>query len=55
METNFWGDDNSWWHQQDLEIQERDEEQRINACDRALAELNAIINEELNKVTRGLQ
>ena len=55
METNPWGDDNSWWHQQDLEMQERDEEQRINACDRALAELNAIINEELNKVLRGRQ
>ena len=55
MESNPWNDDDNWWHQQDLEMQERDEEQRINACDRALAELNAIINEELNKVTRGLQ
>ena len=55
MEINPWGDDNSWWHQQDLEMQERDEEERINACDRALAELNAIINEELQKVTWGRQ
>jgi hypothetical protein len=32
-------DDNNWWHQQDLEMQEREEEERIEACNRALDEL----------------
>jgi hypothetical protein len=46
-----WGnDDQSWWHQQEIEAQERDEQERIAACDRALAELNAIIETELNKI-----
>ena len=43
-----WGnDDQSWWHQQDQEL---DEQERIAACDRALAELNAIIETELAKI-----
>lgn len=46
-----WGnDDQSWWHQQELEAQERDEQERIAACDRALAELNDTINAELAKI-----
>jgi hypothetical protein len=50
-----WGnDDQSWWHQQEIEAQERDEQKRIEACDRALAELNAIIETELNKIYRSL-
>jgi len=50
-----WGnDDQSWWHQQEIEAQERDEQERIEACDRALAELNAIIETELNKIYRSL-
>jgi hypothetical protein len=50
-----WGnDDQSWWHQQEIEAQERDEQERIAACDRALAELNAIIETELDKIYRGL-
>ena len=51
---NPWGDDDTWWHQQDLEMQERDEAERIANCERALDELQAIINEELIKIYRGL-
>lgn len=36
---NVWQDDDSWWHQQDQELQEREEQERIDACNRALAEL----------------
>jgi hypothetical protein len=32
-------DDDNWWHQQDLEMQEREEQERIEACNRALDEL----------------
>lgn len=32
-------DDDTWWHQQDLEMQEREEQERIEACNRALNEL----------------
>jgi hypothetical protein len=39
METNPWDDDSSWWHQQDLELQEREEEERINACNNAVAQM----------------
>ena len=50
-----WGnDDQSWWQQQDQELAERDEQDRIAACDRALAELNAVIEDELNKIYRSL-
>lgn len=46
-----WGnDDQSWWQQQDQELAERDEQERIAACDRALAELNAVIEDELTKI-----
>jgi len=48
-------DDNTWWHQQDLEMQERDEEERTERCDAALAELTSIINQELNKILRSRQ
>lgn len=43
-------DDTSWWYQQDLEMQEQEEQERIERCNRALAELTAIINKELEKV-----
>jgi hypothetical protein len=43
-------DDNSWWHQQDLELQQQEEQERIERCNAALAELTSIINEELTKV-----
>lgn len=34
-----WGnDDESWWHQLDLEMQEREEEERIEACNKAVDE-----------------
>jgi hypothetical protein len=37
-----WGnDDESWWHQLDLEMQEREEEERIEACNKALAIYNS--------------
>lgn len=48
-------DDDTWWHQQDLEMQERDEEERTERCDAALAELTSIINQELNKILRSRQ
>ena len=34
---NVWQDDDSWWHQQDLELQQREEQERIEACNRAIA------------------
>jgi hypothetical protein len=43
-------DDDAWWHQLDLEMQEREELERIEACNKALAELMAVINEQLEKV-----
>lgn len=50
-----WGnDDASWWHQQNQELAEQEEQERIAACDRALAELNAVIEDELNKIYRSL-
>jgi hypothetical protein len=50
-----WGnDDQSWWHQQDQELEQLDEQKRIAACDRALAELNTIIEIELDKIYRSL-
>jgi hypothetical protein len=39
-------DDNSWWHQQDLEMQEREEQERIDACNRAIDKLNENGNDE---------
>ena len=54
MENNRF-DDDSWWHAQDeLLQQELEEQDRINRFNKAMAELNSIINEELNKITRGL-
>jgi uncharacterized protein YceH (UPF0502 family) len=45
---NYWNDDDSsWWYQQDLEMQERDEEQRIEACNKALAELKERLDESV--------
>lgn len=32
-------DDDNWWHQLDLEMQEREEEERIAACNNAIDEL----------------
>jgi hypothetical protein len=40
MDAEPWGnDDESWWHQLDLEMQEREEQERIAACNNAIAEL----------------
>ena len=51
MDAEPWGnDDASWWHQLDLELQEREQQERVDACNRALAELDAIIQHELNKI-----
>jgi hypothetical protein len=50
MQDDIWNDDDSWWHQQDLEMQQREEQERIEACNKALAELLAVINEELEKI-----
>lgn len=50
-----WGnDDQSWWHQQDLELAEREEQERIAKCDAALAELRALIEDELTKIYRSM-
>lgn len=35
----FGNDDDSWWHQLDLEMQELEEMERIEACNKALDEL----------------
>ena len=32
-------DDDSWWHQQDLKMQELEEQERIEACNKAIDEL----------------
>jgi peptidoglycan hydrolase CwlO-like protein len=45
MQDDIWNDDESWWHQQDLEMQQLEEQQRIEICNQAIAELNAFINE----------
>jgi hypothetical protein len=37
--NNIWNDDDSWWHQLDLEMQEREEQERIDACNDAINEL----------------
>jgi hypothetical protein len=52
MQDDIWNDDDSWWHHMDqmLEQQWLEEQQRINACNKALAELMAVINEELEKI-----
>ena len=56
MDSEPWGnDDASWWHQLDLELQEREQQERVDACNRALAELDAIIQHELNKIYGSLQ
>lgn len=47
MENHWNDDDQNWWHQQDLELQERDEEERIEACNKALAALKERIDESL--------
>lgn len=50
MSNNPWNDDDSWWHQQDLEMQERDEMERREKFEKAMAELNAVIDEELKRI-----
>lgn len=56
MQTDdVWQDDESWWHQQDLELQQQEEAERIARCNAALAELDSIINDEFNRITRGIQ
>lgn len=32
-------ENDTWWHQLDLEMQERDEWERIDACNQAITEL----------------
>jgi hypothetical protein len=39
MHDDIWNDDDSWWHQQDLEMQQREEQERIEACNRAIDEM----------------
>lgn len=52
---NVWQDDDSWWQQQDLELQQQEEAERIERCNAALAELDAIINHELHRILRSIQ
>lgn len=41
-----WGDDGAdWWHQLDLEMQQREEQERIDECNDAIAELKESDNE----------
>ena len=47
MENHWNDDDANWWNQQDLELQEREEEERIEACNKALDELKERIDEGL--------
>ena len=42
-------DDLTWWHQQDQELQEREEQERIDACNRALAELKERDDERMTQ------
>jgi hypothetical protein len=50
-----WGnDDQSWWQQMDEELQQQEEAERIAKCDAALAELRAIIEDELMKIYRSM-
>ena len=43
---NPWNDDDTWWHQQDLEMLEREEEERIEACNDALTKYTQETNDE---------
>lgn len=45
MSGDIWNDDQSWWHQQDLEMQERDEEERAEKFNKAIAELQESYDE----------
>lgn len=50
-----WGnDDQSWWQQMDEELQQQEEAERIAKCDAALAELRAVIEDELTKIYRSM-
>jgi hypothetical protein len=49
-EPDMHDDDMTWWHHQDQLMQELEEQERIDACNKALAELMAVINEQLEKV-----
>jgi uncharacterized 2Fe-2S/4Fe-4S cluster protein (DUF4445 family) len=42
MQDDIWNDDDSWWHHMDqmLEQQWLEEQERIEACNKALAELD---------------
>lgn len=37
MNDEPWNDDDTWWQQLDAEMQEREEEERIEACNNAIA------------------
>lgn len=38
MRDDIWNDDMSWWHHQDELMQELEEQERIEACNQAIAE-----------------
>jgi hypothetical protein len=39
MHDDIWNDDLTWWHHQDELMQQLEEQERIDACNRALDEL----------------
>lgn len=39
MHDDIWNDDMTWWQHQDELLQQLEEQQRIDACNRALDEL----------------
>ena len=46
MHDDTWNDDLTWWHHQDELMQQLEEQERIDACNRALDELKGEENAE---------
>ena len=46
MHDDIWNDDTTWWQHQDELMQQLEEQQRIDACNRALDELKEQDNAE---------
>jgi hypothetical protein len=46
MHDDIWNDDMTWWHHQDELMQQLEEQERIDACNRALDELKGEENAE---------
>ena len=39
MHDDIWNDEMTWWHHQDEMMQQLEEQERIEACNRAIDEL----------------